>query len=122
MRNGKILSYKEMLKIFSQYSICVIPTRRKKTTLCGLTSFCDAIALGMPILLTDTTHIDVDSEKEKFRYYYEAGNIKDLELEMHYFIDNSDKLEIMSEISRKYAERNDYAKSTTIICNIIFNN
>lgn len=114
MMDGKILSYTEMIRIVSKYSICVIPTKKGKTTLCGLTSFCDAIAMGMPVLLADTTHIDVDFEKYPFGCYYEAENLDDLIEKMKWY--SNQNLSLMSEISRQYAEENDYTKFAEVIC------
>ena len=117
MMNGKLLSYIEMIKLVSEHSICVIPRKRGRTTLCGLTSFCDAIALGMPVLLADTTHIYVDFNKYPFGCYYEAGNVDDLAEKMKWFSEQRvDDLERMSQISRSYAEENDYDKFAEIVC------
>lgn len=112
--SGKIMPYKQMLTWSLQYSICIIPTKKGRSTLCGLTSFCDAIALGKPVLLADTTHIDVDFKKYPFGCYYKAGDVEDLIKKMKWFSNNN--LTQMSEISRRYAEDNDYIKFAEVIC------
>lgn len=117
--SGKIMPYKQMISWSLQYSICIIPTKKGKTTLCGLTSFCDAIALGMPVLLADTTHIDVDFKKYPFGCYYKAGDVEDLVKKMNWFSENYKNISKMSEISRLYATENDYSKFAKIICKVI---
>lgn len=116
MMNGKILPYSEMIKLVSKYSICVIPTKEGRTTLCGLTSFCDAIALGMPVILADTTHIDVDFDKYPFGFYYKAEDKDDLINKMKWFSQNGNQLSKMSKISRQYAEEYNYSKFAETIC------
>ena len=115
--SGKMLTYKKMIEWILDFSVCVIPTKKDKATLCGLTSFCDAIALGMPVLLADTTHIYVDFKKHPFGCYYEAGNVDDLAEKMKWFSgQHVDDLERMSHISRSYAEENNYDKFAEIVC------
>lgn len=120
MMNGKILSYKEMINFVSKYSVCVIPTGPKQVSLCGLTSFCDAIALGMPVILSDTTRIYVDVNIEKFVYYYKAGDIADLKRVISVISQLKD-LKSLSLASRDYAEKHDYKRFSQIIKNIILN-
>ncbi len=62
-----------MIEWILNFSVCVIPTKKGKKHLMWAYVFCDAIALGMPVLLADTTHIYVDFKKYPFGCYYEAG-------------------------------------------------
>lgn len=118
MMNGKILSYKEMIEFVSKYSFCIIPTGPKQVNLCGLTSFCDAIALGMPIILSDTTRIYVDVNVEEFVFYYKAGDIEDLKKVIS-IVSQIKDLKPLSLASRAYAERHDYKQFSQSIKNII---
>ena len=108
MMNGQIMSYNDMVSFISKYSICIIPTGPEQTGLCGLTSFCDAIALGMPVILSNTTHIYVNAEIEKFVSYYRAGDVKDLK-------------RVISEFSQieNLAENHDYKKFAQTVKSVI---
>lgn len=118
MMNGQIMSYKDMISFVSKYSICVIPTGAEQVSLCGLTSFCDAIALGMSVILSDTTRIYVDVNIEKFVSYYRASDINDLRRVMSEFA-QAENLEELSKASRKYAESHDYKKFAQTIKTVI---
>ena len=118
MMTGQIMSYNDMVSFISKYSICIIPTGPEQTGLCGLTSFCDAIALGMPVILSNTTHIYVDAEIEKFVSYYRAGDVKDLKRVISEF-SQIENLEELSKASRKYAENHDYKKFAQTVKSVI---
>lgn len=118
MMNGKIMSYTKMIAYVSQYASCVIPTGPEQKSLCGLTSFCDAIALGMPIILSTTTRIDVDFKRYPFGYYYKAGDFRDLRMCMDKMSDVNN-LRKMSLVARQYAEDHDYRRFAKTICDTI---
>lgn len=120
MMDGKIMSYKEMLNFISKYSVCVIPTYKKQKALCGLTSFCDAIAMGMPVLLSNTTHISVDFHQDNFGCYYEAENVQNLLHSMKSF-ENPEQRRKMAIVARKYAEKHNYEMFAKAICKAVLN-
>lgn len=119
---NNVMSYTDMVDLVSCHSVSVIPTKKGRTTLCGLTSFNDAIALGMPVIMADTTHIFVDLDKYPLGFYYTAENINDLSDKMVWFMRNKNQLDAMSKVARQYAEDNDYSKFSLLVCHEVLNN
>jgi len=72
----------------------------------------------MPVILSNTTHIYVDAEIEKFVSYYRAGDVKDLKRVISEF-SQIENLEELSKASRKYAENHDYKKFAQTVKSVI---
>lgn len=103
LMSGKLMSYKQMAEEMVKSDVAVIPVPKTNTALCGLTSFDDAIALGMPVIVSDTTFFGIDVEGEGIGFVYKAGNAEDLRLKMKRFIDNPELIETMGKKAYEYA-------------------
>lgn len=106
------ISYKDLLKYMCKSSISVIPISigRSPHTLCGLTSFLDALALGQPVIMSNNTNISVDIERLRIGLIYEAGNMTDFEQKVKYMVEHPDYMHECAINARKYAESHDYLK------------
>lgn len=115
-------SYLHMLKKMSQCAINVVPCKNRgnNTSLCGLTSVIDGLALGMPLLMSDNTNISFDIEKEGFGVYYKADDLDDLKSKMQYVVSNPERLKSMGLKARQFAMRHDYKDYCKRLSNIVF--
>jgi hypothetical protein len=70
-------TYRELLKLYSQSKYIVIPivkfAQEDTPVLSGLTSYIDAISLGIPFLMSDNTLIGEDN----LGFIYKAGDVND---------------------------------------------
>lgn len=74
------ISYSSLMQLYNESRFVVIPILPLgdfPSVLSGLTSFLDAICLGLPVLISDNTLIGIDVEKEGMGYIYKAGNEDD---------------------------------------------
>lgn len=113
--------YHYMLDVMSKCAINVVPCRNRNTntSLCGLTSVIDGLALGMPLLISDNTNISFDVEKEGFGLYYKADDLEDLKKKMSYMISHPEELEIMGYKARSYAENHCYQHYCNTLLDIL---
>lgn len=83
------ITYSSLLEYLEKSNINVIPCQKKigRNTICGLTSFLDALAMGQPIIMSDNTNISVDIEGLGIGYIYRAGNKDDLKAKLKVFLD-----------------------------------
>ena len=104
------VSYPAMLDYMVESSISVIPVLSNfpSTSLCGLTSFLDALALGQPIIMSDNTNISVDIEKEGIGLVYRAGDERDLSDKILYMVSHPQFCKSCGEKARQYAIKHDY--------------
>ena len=102
--------YHYMLEKMSHCAVNIVPCRNrgKNTSLCGLTSVIDGLALGMPLLMSDNTNISFDIEQEGFGLYYKADDLSDLKEKMQYMISHPHELEVMGKKAKMFAEQHDY--------------
>lgn len=117
--DGKIISYPKMVEELSKHSVLVIPAPKGLKVLCGLTSYCDAMAMRMPLIISDSTHIGIDIEKEGFGFVYEAGNLDDLVAKMRLFIEDPSLARTMGEKARQYAQVHNNRKFSESLSNNI---
>lgn len=113
--SGELMSYKQMAAALATSDIVIIPIIKGHSGLCGLTSFNDAIALGKPVIVADTSHLGIDLEYEGIGFYYKAGDYSDLRRKMQYFIDNPDLIKAMKPNILNYAKHNDSSHFAEII-------
>lgn len=113
--------YHYMLDIMSKCAINVVPCRNRNenTSLCGLTSVIDGLALGMPLLISDNSNISFDVEEEGFGLYYKADDVDDLEKKMKYMISHPKELEIMGIKARRFAENHSYLYYCNTLADIL---
>lgn len=108
---GLITDYPTMVKYMLKTDVAVIPVKKSPNnsgTLCGLTSFLDALGLGKAIIMSDNTNIDVDIEQNQMGLYYKAGDVEDLKKKMQYCEDNPDVVRDFGRHSRIYGETHSY--------------
>lgn len=105
--NRKMMSYSNMAKLMSQFNVVVIPVPEGYASLCGLTSFNDAIAMGKPVIIADTANLGIDVESEGFGFVYRAGDAQDLRSKMDKFIKNPGLIDSYGQKARAYADAND---------------
>lgn len=100
----------DLLNYMTQSDVSVIPVvvRPSKTSLCGLTSFLDALALGQPIVMSDNTNISVDIEALKIGKIYKSGDKEDLEEKLKFFIQNPNYIKEYGQRAREYALKHSY--------------
>lgn len=105
--NKKMMSYSKMVKMMKKFDVVVIPVPIGHKALCGLTSFNDAIALGKPVIIADTSNLGIDVEEKKLGFIYRGGDAEDLRAKMMKFIENPALIEAYGRNARLYAEVND---------------
>lgn len=105
--NTKMMSYTEMVRTMEKIDVVVIPVPKGYKALCGLTSFNDAIALGKPVIIANTSNLGIDIEKKKLGFIYRGGDVEDLRAKMMKFIEKPALIEEYGRNSRLYAQAND---------------
>jgi len=93
----------KMVKLLNECSVLVIPTYPTERRLgpIGLTSFLDAVAMGIPVITANNTVLTGIVEREGMGFVYEAGNLEDLCDKMRLF---KDKPELIISCGKKAAE------------------
>lgn len=104
------ITYSDMLGYMNACDILLIPVVLEKSpdSLCGLTSFADALAMGMPIVMSDNTNISVDIEALRIGKVYRAGDKEDMKRQLSFFAEHPEKIKEYGGNARKYAERHTY--------------
>lgn len=107
-----------LLDYMAKSDISIVPVAKGKsaTSLCGLTSFLDALALGQPIIMSDNTNISVDIEALEIGEIYQAGNKEDLKTKLLFFVDHPERIREYGDRARAYAMNHtylDYCKQLT---------
>ena len=102
------ISYVDLMHYYNRSRFVVIPVidygLSMPPVLCGLTSFIDAVMLGIPLLMADNTLIGVDIEKEGVGLLYHAGDEMDFE-------EKARKILAMSESEYRKMRENCFAFS-----------
>lgn len=100
----------EMRDLMAQSDISVIPVvaERSKESLCGLTSFLDALALGQPIIMSDNTNISVDIDALRIGLTYKAGDKEDFERQVTYMVEHPAFMDECGRNARQYALAHSY--------------
>jgi glycosyltransferase involved in cell wall biosynthesis len=80
----------QMVKLLNKCSVLVVPTYPTEGRLgpIGLTSFLDAVALGMPIITASNTILTDIISKKELGFVYKAGDMADLQDKMLSFKEN----------------------------------
>jgi glycosyltransferase involved in cell wall biosynthesis len=116
-----IINPVKMHEYMNNCDVTIIPIipNISSSSLCGLTSFLDALALGQPILMSDNTNISVDIDTLKIGLTYKAGDYDDLKAKILYMKENPELLKEMGINARKYAEQHDYSAFCRVLYNAI---
>lgn len=98
----------KMVALLNKCSVLVVPTppTPQKLGPIGLTSFLDAIALGMPLITADNTVFTDIVLSYKMGLVYKAGDIKDLERAMNFFIENPEYISEYGKNAYKFGKKN----------------
>lgn len=98
----------KMVDILNKCSILVIPTPATPQKLgpIGLTSFLDAVALGMPIITADNTVFSDIVASYKMGFVYKAGDLTELEKAMNFFISQPKFIAEYGENAYKFGQKN----------------
>lgn len=87
------ITYSELMRFYERSRFICIPMKEVQpvnSVLIGLTSFVDAIALGIPVLMSDNSLIGVDVEGLGLGKIYKTGNTADFELQMSSLMELTD--------------------------------
>ena len=71
LQSEEALDYIELIKIYQTAKILAVPMY-DEDSLCGLTSVTDALALGMPLIITRNKYINIDPELNEFGIWVNA--------------------------------------------------
>lgn len=117
------ISYSSLMQLYNESRFVVIPILPlgdSPSVLSGLTSFLDAICLGLPILISDNTLIGIDVEKEGMGYVYKAGNEDDFICKSKRLLaTTSEEYLTMSKKCIDFALKNNYKKFSDNLIEII---
>lgn len=85
------LNDKNMVELLSKCSVLVIPTFKSDHILgpIGNTGFMDALALGMPVIVSNVSMHHELVKKNKIGQVYEAGDFNSLKKAMAFFLDKN---------------------------------
>lgn len=98
------VGYSELLSWYDRALFIAIPLI-KKTTLVGITSLLEAMAVGKPVVMTRNCGIDIDIEKEGIGIWVEPGDVSGWRKAINYLIDNPDQAKVMGRKGRDLCER-----------------
>nr|WP_320058407.1 glycosyltransferase family 4 protein [uncultured Bacteroides sp.] len=100
---------RKMIELLNRCSVLVIPTANSSRLLgpIGLTSFLDAVALGMPIITaSNTVFADIVKEKQ-LGFVFQAGNLEELKNTMNLFNTNPELISEYGKNAYDFGEKND---------------
>lgn len=103
--SGNVISDAENIRLLRESHVMVLPVLPGHAALCGLTSFLDAIALGMPIIQSHNTMIGVDVEAEGFGFVVPAGDRAALAAAMLRFQEAPELASEMGARARAFGEK-----------------
>lgn len=115
------VSYPELLRFYSESKFICIPMKNVDPsggTLIGLTSLVDALALGIPVLISDNSQLGIDIEGLKLGYVYKTEDAHDFEKKIKQILQMSEEdYNIMKCNCKNFAKANSFRKfSDTINC------
>lgn len=107
------ISYVDLMQYYNKSRFVVIPVIDYGLTtppvLCGLTSFIDAIMLGIPLLMADNTLIGIDIEEKGLGLLYHAGNEMDFMKKARKMLAMTDcEYQKMRDNCFRFSEQNNY--------------
>lgn len=108
------ITYSELMRFYEKSKFICIPMKVVKpvnSVLIGLTSFVDAIALGIPVLMSDNSLIGVDVEGLGLGKIYKTGNTADFETQMLSLMELTDEeYTAMCENCLDFSRENSFEK------------
>lgn len=107
------ISYVDLLNIYCKSKFVCMPLSNINLDgklLIGLTSFVDAMALGLPVLISDNSEIGIDIEELNLGLVYKAGDEKDFASKLKTLISMSDNdYNEMSKSCHEFAVHNSFS-------------
>ncbi|MFN9645268.1 MAG: glycosyltransferase family 4 protein [Cyanobacteriota bacterium] len=99
------MSYPELRsKYFHRALACLIPLKSIEDDAAGMTNLLEAMACGLPVVMTRTGAIDLDVEKLGIGLYVEAGDSQGWVRACQWMLDHPDKALAMGNHGRKLVE------------------
>lgn len=74
-KQGEVYRYREMMRAHLSARVLAIPLHATSSSLAGLTSLVDAMALGKPVIMTRNPYIDLDIEALGIGRWIEPGDV-----------------------------------------------
>lgn len=102
--SGQTLTYGQLTSVYRTARAVVIPLL-EVTGLAGLTSLLDAMACGLPVIMTRNALIDIDIEALGFGIWVPPGDVDALRKAMTRLAQDDELVRAMGEKARAYAER-----------------
>lgn len=119
VESGQTLTYGQLTSVYRTARAVVIPLMHV-TGLAGLTSLLDAIACGLPVIMTRNALIDIDIEALGFGIWVAPGDVDALRNAMTRLALDDELVRSMGAKARAYAERSygyqDFAQMIVSTC------
>lgn len=117
-------SYNDTYTAYAQSRFIVIPierrTKKAMRVLSGLTTFVDAVVMKKPVLISDSTNMEVDVEKLGIGLVYKAGDSKDMRAKMEQMLAwTSEEYDKACSKMNEYSKTHNYDEFCKEILNII---
>lgn|GEM_PF-5657078 len=120
------ITYPELMRFYEKSKFICIPMKEVQpinSVLIGLTSFVDAVALGIPVLMSDNSLIGVDVEGLGLGKIYKTGNAADFEKQMSSLMElTDDEYKAMCGNCLEFSRKNSFEKFSKRINELINEN
>lgn len=111
------LDYAECLALYMQSKIIAIPITAEATEgVFGLTSLVDALYTCKPVVVTKTTGLGIQIEKNRLGMEAEAGNTEAMRKAIQQLMQDEELRDKISNNIKKFKERNNMENSAGEIC------
>jgi hypothetical protein len=97
------MAYPELIEAYTQARVIAIPMYAG-SSLCGLTSLMDALALGKPVIMTRNQLIDIEIEAEGIGLWVEPNDIEGWKRAIQFFEDHETEALVMGQRARRLME------------------
>jgi glycosyltransferase involved in cell wall biosynthesis len=99
-------SPKKLLAEYQKADLIAIPLNNHQTGLQGYTSLLDAMAMGIPVIMTNNPYININVQKEKIGLLVEPGDKDGWIYGIQRLIENKRQLKIMGARTRMLCKNN----------------
>jgi glycosyltransferase involved in cell wall biosynthesis len=99
------ISYPNLIsKYFHNALALLIPLKPIPNDTAGMTNLIEAMACGLPVIMTRSDAIDLDIEVEGFGIYVEPGDITGWEVACNWMLSNTNEARAMGDRARQLSE------------------